>query len=138
LKGNLMLAYDYPILGFFWSMVIFFLFFMWLWLLFRIFADIFRSPDLGGFAKTLWIIFVIVLPFLGVFVYVIARGNSMTQRSIDQAMDQKAQFDAYVRETAGTGGGASNADELAKLAGLKDKGVITDAEFAAAKARLLA
>ena len=79
----------------------------------------------------------IVLPFLGVFVYVIARGNSMTQRSIDQAQEQRAQFDDYVRQTAG-GGGASNADELAKMADLKAKGVITDAEFAAAKARLLA
>src|SRR6185436_4291190 len=132
-----MLAYDYPILGFFWSMVIFFLFFMWLWLLFRIFADIFRSADLGGFAKTLWIIFVIVVPFLGVFVYVIARGNSMTQRSIDMAQEQRAQFDAYVRETAGTSGSSGTADELAKMASLKDQGVITEAEFAAAKARIL-
>jgi len=136
LKGNPMLAYDYPILGFFWSMVIFFLFFMWLWLLFRIFGDIFRSKDLGGFAKTLWIIFVIVLPFLGVFVYVIARGNAMTQRSIEMAQEQRAQFDSYVRETAGTSS-ASTADELAKMASLKDQGVITEAEFASAKARIL-
>jgi len=134
-----MTAYDYPILGFFWSMVIFFLFFMWLWLLFRIFGDIFRSKDLGGFAKTLWIIFVIVLPFLGVFVYVIARGNSMTERSIEAAEAQRAQFDAYVRETAGTSGGGatSTADELAKSSALKQQGVISDAEFAAAKSRLL-
>ena len=132
-----MLAYDYPILGFFWSMMIFFLFFIWLWLLFRIFVDIFRSHDLGGFAKTLWIVFIIILPFLGVFVYVIARGNSMTQRSIDQAQEQRAQFDAYVRQTASTSG-ASNADELAKLADLKDKGVITQADFDTAKAKLLA
>jgi hypothetical protein len=131
-----MLAYDYPILGFFWSMMIFFLFFIWLWLLFRIFVDIFRSHDLGGFAKTLWIVFIIILPFLGVFVYVIARGNSMTQRSIDQAQEQRAQFDAYVRQTASTSG-ASNADELAKLADLKDKGVITQADFDTAKAKLL-
>jgi len=134
-----MTAYDYPILGFFWSMVIFFLFFMWLWLLFRIFGDIFRSKDLGGVAKTLWIIFVIVLPFLGVFVYVIARGNSMTERSIEAAEAQRAQFDAYVRETAGTSGAgaSSTADELAKFSALKQQGVISDAEFAAAKARLL-
>jgi len=136
-KGNSMFAYDYPLLGFFWSMVIFFLWFMWLWLLFRIFADIFRSADLGGFAKTLWIIFVIVLPFLGVFIYVIARGNSMTQRSIDLAEQQRAQFDSYVREAAGSGGGVSTADELAKYSALKQQGVISDAEFAAAKAKLL-
>jgi hypothetical protein len=135
-KGNSMFAYDYPLLGFFWSMVIFFLWFMWLWLLFRIFADIFRSADLGGFAKTLWIIFVIVLPFLGVFIYVIARGNSMTQRSIDLAEQQRAQFDSYVREAAGSSS-ASTADELAKFSALKQQGVISDAEFAAAKARLL-
>src|SRR3954467_15474171 len=116
-KGNSMFAYDYPLLGFFWSMVIFFLWFMWLWLLFRIFADIFRSADLGGFAKTLWIIFVIVLPFLGVFIYVIARGNSMTQRSIDLAQQQQAQFDSYVRQAAGTGG-ASTADEREKCSAL--------------------
>ena len=133
------IAADYPFLDVLWTMLIFFAWIIWFWLLITVFADVFRRHDTSGFAKVLWIIFVIVLPFLGVFVYVIARGNSMTQRSIDQAMDQKAQFDAYVRETAGTGGGgASNADELAKLAGLKDKGVITDAEFAAAKARLLA
>jgi len=134
-KGNPMTAYDYPLLGFFWSMLIFFLWFMWLWLLFRIFADIFRSKDLGGVAKTLWIIFVIVLPFLGVFIYVIARGNSMTQRSIDVAMEQRAQFDSYVRQTASAGSGT--ADELSKLAALKDQGVISDAEFASAKAKLL-
>ena len=130
-----MTAYDYPLLGFFWSMLIFFLWFMWLWLLFRIFADIFRSKDLGGVAKTLWIIFVILLPFIGVFVYVVARGNSMTQRSIDVAMEQRAQFDSYVRQTASSGG--STADELDKLSALKDKGVLSDAEFSAAKARLL-
>jgi len=130
-----MLAYDYPVMGFFWSMLIFFLWIMWFILLFHILADIFRSHDLGGVAKTLWIIFVIFLPFLGVFVYVIARGNSMAQRSIDQAKAQQSQFDSYVRETAGS---SSAADEIAKLADLKARGVITDGEFAAKKAQLLA
>ena len=132
-----MTAYDYPIMGFFWSMLIFFLWFMWIWLLFRIFADIFRSKDLGGVAKTLWIIFTIVAPFLGVFVYVIARGDSMTERTIEQAQNQQAQFDSYVRQTAGSAGGGT-ADELAKFAQLKAQGVITEAEFAAQKAQLLA
>jgi len=130
-----MTAYDYPIMGFFWSMMIFFLWFIWLMLLFRIFGDIFRSADLGGVAKTLWIIFVICLPFLGVFVYVIARGNAMTQRQVEASQAQQAQFDSYVRETAG---GSSMADEVAKLSTLQQTGVITDAEFATAKARLLA
>jgi hypothetical protein len=123
-----MLAYDYPLLGFFWSVLIFFLWIMWFMLLFHIIGDIFRSADLSGVAKTLWIIFVIFLPFLGVFVYVIARGNSMTQRSIDRAEAQRSQFDSYVRETASSN---SAADEIAKLADLKDRGLITDGEFAA-------
>jgi hypothetical protein len=129
-----MLAYDYPILGLFWSMLLFFLFFAWLMLLFRVFADIFRS-DMGGFAKAIWCIFVILLPFLGVFVYLIAEGDAMTQRSVAEAQQNEQAFQAYVRETAGTGGVAS---ELSKLADLKNQGAITDAEFEAQKAKLLA
>jgi hypothetical protein len=130
------MAYDYPVLGFFWSMLIFFLWIMWFFLLFRVLSDIFRSADLGGFAKTMWIIFVIFLPFLGVFVYVIARGDSMTKRSVDQAMAQRAAFDNYVRETATSP--TSAADEISKLAELKARGVITDEEFASQKAKLMA
>jgi Short C-terminal domain/Phospholipase_D-nuclease N-terminal len=129
-----MTAYDYPIMGFFWSTLIFFLWIMWFFLLFRILADIFRSHDLGGFAKTLWIIFVIFLPFLGVFVYLIARGNEMRSHAIEDAKSQKAQFDDYVRSTVSS---SSVTDDLAKLAALRDQGVLTDAEFAAQKARLL-
>ncbi len=129
-----MLAYDYPILGVFWSMLLFFLFFAWLILLFRVFADIFRS-DIGGFAKAIWSIFVIIVPFLGVFVYLIAHGDAMTQRSIDEAQQNEQAFQTYVRETAGTGGVAS---ELSQLADLKNQGAITDAEFEAQKAKLLA
>jgi hypothetical protein len=133
-----MFAYDYPILGFFWTAFIFFLWILWFMLLFRVLADIFRSADLGGVAKTLWIIFVIFLPFLGIFVYVIARGNGMTQRSIDEARAQQASFDQYVRETASASGASStSADEIAKFAGLRDQGLITDEEFAAQKAKLL-
>ena len=130
-----MLAYDYPLLGVFWSMFVFFLFFAWLILLFRVFADIFRSKDMGGWGKALWSIFVIVVPFLGVFVYVIAHGHDMTQRDIEAAQKSDAQFRAYVQETAGSGG---SADEIEKLAGLRDSGVITEQEFAAQKAKLLA
>ncbi len=130
-----MLAYDYPLMGVFWSMFVFFLFFAWLMLLFRVFADIFRNHDMGGWAKALWSIFVIVVPFLGVFVYVIAHGNEMTQRDITAAQESDAQFRAYVQETAGSG---SSAGELEKLAGLRDSGVITEQEFAAQKAKLLA
>jgi hypothetical protein len=131
-----MLAYDYPILGLFWSMFIFFLWVAWLILLFRVFVDIFRSDDLRGFSKALWSIFVILAPFLGVFVYLLARGKSMTQRDLDQARQNEAQFRSYVQDAAGSSAGT--ADELAKLADLNSRGVLTDAEFAAQKAKLLA
>jgi hypothetical protein len=130
----IMLAYTYPILGIFWTMLEFFLFFLWIWLLIIIFSDIFRSKDLGGFAKALWVIFVIILPFLGVFVYLIARGGKMHERAEAQAAAQQKAFDSYVKETAGS---SSNVDDLAKLADLKNQGVITDEEFAAQKAKLL-
>ena len=131
-----MFAYVYPLLGVFWSMLIFFLWIAWFMLLFRIIADIFRSADLGGLAKTMWFIFVIFLPFLGVLVYCIARGGSMTERAYSDASAQQAAMDQYVRQTAGSGGGT--ADELVKYAALRDQGVITDAEFATKKAQLLA
>ena len=131
-----MLAYDYPLMGLFWTMLWFFLWFAWLMLLFRVFADIFRSHDMGGFAKALWILFVIAAPFLGVFVYLIANGKEMAARDMAQAQAQQEAFTSYVRETAASGGGT--ADELAKLADLKDRGVITQAEFDAQKAKALA
>jgi hypothetical protein len=129
-----MLAYDYPILGLFWTMLIFFLWVAWLILLFRVFADIFRSHDMGGWAKALWSIFVILAPFLGVFIYLIANGRAMSERDLAAAQQRESEFQAYVRQTAGSGGAA---DELAKLAALRDSGALTDAEFAAQKAKLL-
>ncbi len=129
-----MIAYDYPILGVFWSMLIFFLFFAWIVILFRVFADLFRS-DIGGFAKAIWAIFVILVPFLGVFVYLVVHGNAMTQRSIEDAQQSQQAFQDYVRQTAGTGGVAS---ELSQLNDLKSQGAITEAEFEAQKAKLLA
>jgi Short C-terminal domain/Phospholipase_D-nuclease N-terminal len=131
------LGYDYPLLGVFWTMLWWFLWIAWIVLLFRVIADIFRSRDLGGWAKALWTIFVVVLPFLGVFVYLVARGHSMTDRDIEQARTQEAAFRSYVQDAAASSGGGT-ADELAKLADLKSQGVITDAEFEQQKAKLLA
>ena len=130
-----MLAYDYPLLGLFWTMLWFFLFVIWLILLFRVIADIFRSHDMGGFAKALWLIFVIIVPFLGVLVYVIARGHSMAQRDMESMQAQQQAFDSYVRQAAGSG---STAAELEKLVDLRDRGVITEQEFQTQKAKLLA
>ena len=132
-----MLAYDYPIAGFFLSVFWLFIWILWFFLLFRVIIDIFRSDDLGGWGKAVWLIFVIILPFLGVFVYLIARGGKMGQRDMAQAAAQQAQFNDYVRNVAATSS-ASTADELTKLSQLKDQGVITDAEFAAQKAKILA
>lgn len=125
-----------PIWDVFWAMLWFFLFIAWIWLLISIFADIFRSDDMNGWVKALWIAFVIILPFLGVLVYVIARGGKMNERATKDAAAQMQAQDGYIRQVAGTGG--SSADELAKLADLHDKGVLTDQEFAAQKAKLLA
>jgi type VI protein secretion system component VasK len=130
-----MIAYDYPLLGAFWTMFWFFIWILWIMLLFRIFGDIFRSHDLSGWAKAAWLIFVIVVPFLGVFVYLIARGNAMGERDVEQARSQQQAFNAYVQDVAATGG---SADELTKLADLKDRGVISAAEFEQQKARILA
>jgi hypothetical protein len=130
-----MLAYTYPLLSIFWTMLEFFLFFLWIWLLIIIFSDIFRSHDLGGFAKALWVLFVIIIPYIGVLVYLIARGGSMHERAEQQAARQQKAFDEYVKQAAGSSG--DSADELSKLADLKAKGVLTDAEFEAQKAKIL-
>ena len=132
-----MLASSYPILDAFLTMLYFFLFIIWIWLLIMVFMDVFRSHDMGGWAKALWVIFIIVLPFLGVFVYLIARGGSMHERAAAQAAEQQKAFDQYVKQAAGTPGGSS-ADQLHKLADLKTQGVLTDAEFEAQKAKILA
>ncbi len=121
----------------FWSMLWFFMFFIWIWLLIVVFSDIFRSRDLSGWAKALWVIFVIVLPYLGVFVYLIARGKSMSEHAAQAAQAQDAAARQYIQSAVGTNG-TSSADELAKLADLKAKGVIDDAEFARLKAKALA
>jgi hypothetical protein len=133
-----MLGTDYPIADLFLTMLYFFLFIIWIWLLIMVFSDIFRSHDIGGGIKALWCIFIILVPFLGVFVYLLARGGKMQERNMKQAADQQQAFNDYVRETAGTAGGSDTASQLSKLADLKSQGVLTDAEFEAQKAKLLA
>lgn len=118
----------------FWSMLWFFLFFLWIWLLISLFADIFRSDDLGGWGKAGWILFLIVIPWLGALVYLIARGGSMQERSMkDMAAREKATR-GYIQDVAGSG---TAADELTKLASLHDRGVLSDEEFTQQKAALL-
>jgi type VI protein secretion system component VasK len=119
----------------FWSLLWFFLFFIWIWILITVFADIFASHDLSGWAKALWVIFVIVMPYLGVFVYLIARGHKMSEHALEAAKAQDEAQRQFIRDAAGTGG--SDADELARLADLKDKGVIDDAEFQKLKAKVV-
>ena len=131
-----MFASSYPLLDIFWSMLEFFAFFVWIYLIFLIFADIFRSHDMGGLSKALWVIVIIILPLFGALIYLIARGGGMHERAALQVKRQQEAFNSYVRETA-SAGGTSHADEIAKLADLKSKGTITDEEFQAGKARIL-
>ena len=130
-----MLAYDYPLGGVLLSVLWIVMLVVWIMILWRVFGDIFRSDDLGGGAKAAWCIFVIFLPFLGIFVYLIARGNDMGKRDLEIAAAQEKEFRAYVQQTAGSGGTAS---ELERLAALKDSGVLTQQEFDQQKAKLLA
>jgi Short C-terminal domain len=130
-----MLATDYPFLDLIWTMFVFFLWVVWFWLLFTVFADIFRRNDLSGWGKTGWIIFTILLPFLGVFVYMISQNEGMTKRNLERQQAARAQLDDYVRETAGTSGAAV---EIEKAKQLLDQGTITQAEFDAIKQKALA
>jgi len=130
----MLFAYTYPILDIFWSILIFFLFFLWIWLLVVIFMDIFRSPDLSGFAKAAWFIFVLVIPWIGVLVYLIARGHKMQEHAATAAKEQDEAFRQYVREAQGDG---PSTDQLVQLAELRDRGVITQEEFEREKAKVL-
>ena len=132
---HLAASQNYPLLNLFWTMLEIFLFVIWIFILFRIIADIFRDHSMGGGMKALWLIFIIFLPFLGVLVYLIARGSSMHERDIKQAQAQDAAMKAYIQQAAAPS--TSTTDQLAKLGELKDKGVLTDAEFSAQKAKLL-
>ena len=124
-----------PLLQVFLSMLYFVLFVIWIWIAIMVVVDIFRSKDLGGFAKALWFLFVIFLPYLGIFIYLIARGGKMHERQIADATAQQKAFDQYVQQTAGAG---DVAGQLEKLAGLRDQGVISAEEFEAQKTKLLA
>jgi hypothetical protein len=127
-----------PVLDFFWTMMIFFLWVIWIWLLITVFIDVFRNKAMNGWKKALWVVFLIFVPLLGVLVYLIVHGDEMQQRQVDHAVSvQKGQAD-YIREVSGSGDASGNADELAKLAELNKNGVLTDDEFAAQKAKLLA
>src|SRR5580765_7442052 len=119
------LAAEWGVGQVFWSILWFTLFFIWIWLLIVVFSDIFRSHDMGGFAKTLWILFVIIFPYLGVFVYLIARGHKMSEHAIEAAAAQDAAQKAYIRNAVGSEGSAT--DQLQNLANLKAQGVIDDA-----------
>jgi len=126
-------AADYPFLDVFWTMLVFFVWIAWFFILIRVFADVFRRHDISGFAKVLWLIFVIVLPFLGVFIYLVANSKGMTERDIKQVTDQQQQFDTYVQSVATTG----SATEIEKAKQLLDSGAISQSEFDAIKAKAL-
>ena len=126
---------NYPLLNVFWTMLWFFLWILWIFLLIRIFMDIFRSDDMGGWAKAGWSIFVIILPFLGVLVYVIARGSGMAHRDQQQAVAADQAARSYIQSAAGTS--TSVAEEVNKLAALRDQGVLTEQEFETQKAKVL-
>jgi len=127
-------SYSYPLLGAFWTIFMVFLWVIWFWILITVFIDLFRSHDLSGWAKALWFIFILFLPLIGVLVYLIARGGKMHEHAVRDAQVQEQQFRSYVQEAAGS---ASPADQLAKLADLRDRGVITAAEFDLEKAKIL-
>lgn len=123
-----------PLLDLFWSMLWFFLFFLWIWLLIRLFADIFRSDDLSGWGKAGWVIFLVVIPWLGALIYLIARGGSMQERTMAEMAARERSTRSNIQDVAGA---SSTAGELAKLASLHDRGVLTDEEFSSQKSALL-
>ena len=128
-----MVAASYPFMDVLWSMVIFLLFVIWIWILITVFADIFRRRDIGGGMKAVWIIFVIILPYLGVFIYLIAEGHKMAERNAEQMQSARAQQDEYIKSVAGS----SAADQIAQAKSLLDSGAITQAEFDGLKAKAL-
>ena len=129
----MLIAADYPFLDVFWSMLIFFCWVIWIWMLVVILSDVFHRHDKSGWGKALWVVFLIVLPFLGVLIYLIAQHDGMRERSVRQSEAQKQAFDQYVREAAG-----GSADEIAKAKELLDSGAITQEEFDALKRKALA
>jgi hypothetical protein len=131
----MVMAADYPFMDVLWSMIIFFFWVIWIWIVITVLIDVFRRRDIGGFAKVLWVIFVVILPWLGVLIYLIVEHDGMRDRSVKQAQAQQQAFDDRVRATAGSGGSAT---EIAKAKELLDSGAITQEEFEALKAKALA
>jgi hypothetical protein len=132
----LVLAADYPFLNIFWTMILFFSWVIWIWMMILILSDVFRRRDMSGWAKAAWTVFLIVLPFLGVLIYLIANHDGMTSRRVEDVQAQRAEFDDYVKTVATDGGGA--AAEIEKAKGLLDSGAISQSEFEAIKAKALA
>ena len=132
----MVIAADYPFLDILWSMIIFFVWVVWIWMMVIILTDVFRRRDLSGWGKAGWTVFLIVLPFLGVFIYLISQGDKMADRRAEDVRGQQAQFDDYVKTVAGDGGGA--AAEIAKAKQLLDSGAITQTEFDQLKTKALA
>ena len=130
-----MILADYPFLGVLWSMLVFFVWVAWFMLLFKIVGDVFRRRDIGGGMKTLWLLFVLFVPFLGVFVYLIGNNDEMAKRDLERAQAAQVQFNDYVQQAAGSGGPAAEIDKAKKLL---DSGAISESEFAAIKAKALA
>ncbi|HLN66126.1 MAG TPA: SHOCT domain-containing protein [Streptosporangiaceae bacterium] len=128
-------SYSYPLLGAFWTILEIFLWVIWIWILIYVFIDIFRSHDLSGWAKALWFLFVLLIPLIGVLVYLIARGGKMQEHAAQEAQQQDEAARQYIQQAAGSG---NSADQLAKLADLRDRGVITAQEFDTEKAKILA
>ena len=128
-------SYSYPLLGAFWTIFEIFLWVIWIWILIYVFIDIFRSHDLSGWAKALWFLFVLLIPLIGVLVYLIVRGGKMQERAVQQAQQQDQEARSYIQQVAGS---PSPADQLSKLADLRDRGVITAQEFEQEKAKILA
>ena len=128
-------SYSYPLLGAFWTILEIFLWVLWIWILIYVFIDIFRSHDLSGWMKALWFVFVLFIPLIGVLVYLIARGGKMQERAVQDSQQRDKEFRSYVQEAAGS---QTTADQLTKLADLRDRGVITADEFEREKAKVLA
>ena len=128
-------SYSYPLLGAFWTILKIFLWIIWIWVLIYVFVDIFRSHDLSGWAKALWFLFVLIIPLIGVLVYVIARGGKMQEHAVQEAQQQDQEVRGYIQQAAGS---PAPADQLSKLADLRDRGVITAQEFEQEKAKILA
>jgi Phospholipase_D-nuclease N-terminal len=134
----MVIAADYPFLDVLWTMIIFFAWVAWIWILIGILSDVFRRRDIGGWTKAAWVVFLIVLPFLGVLVYLVAEHDGMTQRGLERVETSQRQFDEHVRSVAGAGSGDGAAAEIERAEQLLTRGAITQTEFDALKSRALA